>query len=184
MDHLSSTLTTLKDQAKDALWALSAGWSSCVMCQQEAKVKINGRTCELSRITSLNVIDFFPYSSSLLSHNIPAKSSSWGVQLKWNSLNERNQNKVKIIKVLGEGGFSFVYLAQDEGSGVSFIVMSYSMLPSVSKVQSPRNLSGNHCDINMILTPFPTLASIRPQKNPLSNRQRWRQRGHAGSTLR
>ncbi|KAJ3917316.1 Pkinase-domain-containing protein [Lentinula edodes] len=71
MDHLSSTITTLKDQAKDALWALSAGWSSCVMCQQEAKVKINGRT-------------------------------------------------FKIIKVLGEGGFSFVYLAQDEGSGRQF----------------------------------------------------------------
>ncbi|KAJ3993471.1 Pkinase-domain-containing protein [Lentinula boryana] len=71
MDHLSSTLTTLKDQAKDALWALSAGWSSCVMCQQEARVKINGRT-------------------------------------------------FKIIKVLGEGGFSFVYLAQDEGSGRQF----------------------------------------------------------------
>ena len=27
---------------------------------------------------------------------------------------------VKIVKVLGEGGFSFVYLAQDEQSGVSF----------------------------------------------------------------
>lgn len=26
---------------------------------------------------------------------------------------------VKIVKVLGEGGFSFVYLAQDETSGVS-----------------------------------------------------------------
>jgi serine/threonine protein kinase len=26
---------------------------------------------------------------------------------------------VKIVKVLGEGGFSFVYLAQDEASGVS-----------------------------------------------------------------
>jgi serine/threonine protein kinase len=25
---------------------------------------------------------------------------------------------VKIVKVLGEGGFSFVYLAQDEHSGV------------------------------------------------------------------
>ncbi|KAJ4477434.1 Pkinase-domain-containing protein [Lentinula aciculospora] len=73
MDHIyiSSMLGTLKDQAKDALWALSAGWSSCVMCQQEARVKINGRT-------------------------------------------------FKIIKVLGEGGFSFVYLAQDEGSGRQF----------------------------------------------------------------
>ena len=28
---------------------------------------------------------------------------------------------VKIVKVLGEGGFSFVYLAQDELSGVSNI---------------------------------------------------------------
>jgi serine/threonine protein kinase len=28
-------------------------------------------------------------------------------------------NAVNIIKVLGEGGFSFVYLAQDEHSGVS-----------------------------------------------------------------
>ena len=28
---------------------------------------------------------------------------------------------VKIIKVLGEGGFSFVYLAQDEHSGVSIV---------------------------------------------------------------
>ncbi|KAJ7814617.1 kinase-like domain-containing protein [Mycena olivaceomarginata] len=52
-----------KDQTKDAIWALS----SC-LCQQSAKVKINGRT-------------------------------------------------FKINKVLGEGGFSFVYLAQDEHSG-------------------------------------------------------------------
>ena len=29
---------------------------------------------------------------------------------------------VQIVKVLGEGGFSFVYLAQDEGSGVSIVV--------------------------------------------------------------
>ncbi|KAF7316704.1 Pkinase-domain-containing protein [Mycena chlorophos] len=56
----------LVDQAKDALWALS----SCV-CQQSAKIKINGRT-------------------------------------------------FKIIKILGEGGFSFVYLAQDEHSGRQF----------------------------------------------------------------
>ncbi|KAF8573020.1 other/NAK protein kinase [Ramaria rubella] len=59
-------LDSLKDQAKDALWAVS----SCV-CQQSAKVKINGRT-------------------------------------------------FKIVKVLGEGGFSFVYLAQDETSGRQF----------------------------------------------------------------
>ncbi|THV07287.1 other/NAK protein kinase [Dendrothele bispora CBS 962.96] len=59
-------LDNFKDQAKDALWALS----SC-LCQQSAKVKINGRT-------------------------------------------------FNIIKVLGEGGFSFVYLAQDEHSGRQF----------------------------------------------------------------
>ncbi|KAJ7261724.1 other/NAK protein kinase [Mycena haematopus] len=56
----------LQDRAKDALYALS----SC-LCQQSAKVKINGRT-------------------------------------------------FKINKVLGEGGFSFVYLAQDEHSGRQF----------------------------------------------------------------
>lgn len=61
-----NVLDSLKDQAKDAIWALS----SC-LCQQSAKVKINGRT-------------------------------------------------FNIIKVLGEGGFSFVYLAQDETSGRQF----------------------------------------------------------------
>ncbi|KAH7913525.1 protein kinase [Hygrophoropsis aurantiaca] len=64
--QLFSALDSLKDQAKDALWALS----SC-LCQQSAKIKINGRT-------------------------------------------------FNIIKVLGEGGFSFVYLAQDETSGRQF----------------------------------------------------------------
>ncbi|KAF7312489.1 Pkinase-domain-containing protein [Mycena indigotica] len=63
---MSAILHALEDRVKDALWALS----SCV-CQQSAKVKINGRT-------------------------------------------------FKIIKVLGEGGFSFVYLAQDENSGRQF----------------------------------------------------------------
>ncbi|KAF5344304.1 hypothetical protein D9757_012362 [Collybiopsis confluens] len=70
MDQLSRTLETFKDQAKDALWALS-GWGTSCFCSQGASVKINGRT-------------------------------------------------FKIIKVLGEGGFSFVYLAQDEGSGRQF----------------------------------------------------------------
>ncbi|TFK75173.1 Pkinase-domain-containing protein [Pluteus cervinus] len=64
--QLVHALGSLKDQAKDALWALS----SCI-CQQSAKIKINGRTFQ-------------------------------------------------IVKVLGEGGFSFVYLAQDEGSGRQF----------------------------------------------------------------
>ncbi|KAI0077044.1 Pkinase-domain-containing protein [Panus rudis PR-1116 ss-1] len=64
--QLLHALENLKFQAKDAFWALS----SCI-CQESAKVKINGRT-------------------------------------------------FKIIKVLGEGGFSFVYLAQDEHSGRQF----------------------------------------------------------------
>jgi serine/threonine kinase 16 len=64
--QLLRALDSVKDQVKDALWALS----SCI-CHQSAKVKINGRT-------------------------------------------------FNIIKVLGEGGFSFVYLAQDEHSGREF----------------------------------------------------------------
>ncbi|RPD61209.1 Pkinase-domain-containing protein [Lentinus tigrinus ALCF2SS1-7] len=64
--QLLHTLEGIKYQVKDAFWALS----SCI-CQQSAKVKINGRT-------------------------------------------------FKIIRVLGEGGFSFVYLAQDEHSGRQF----------------------------------------------------------------
>ncbi|KAI4525978.1 Pkinase-domain-containing protein [Schizophyllum commune Loenen D] len=63
---LLNAFDNLRDQAKDAIWALS----SC-LCQQSAKIKINGRT-------------------------------------------------FNIIKVLGEGGFSFVYLAQDEHSGRQF----------------------------------------------------------------
>ncbi|KAJ7018800.1 other/NAK protein kinase [Mycena alexandri] len=70
---------SLKDQAKDALWALS----SC-LCQQSAKVKINGRT-------------------------------------------------FKINKVLGEGGFSFVYLAQDEHSGRQF---------ALKKIRCPTGAEG------------------------------------------
>ncbi|KAF8907261.1 kinase-like domain-containing protein [Gymnopilus junonius] len=64
--QLLRSLENFRDQAKDAIWALT----SC-LCQQTAKVKINGRTFQ-------------------------------------------------IIKVLGEGGFSFVYLAQDEHSGRQF----------------------------------------------------------------
>ncbi|KAM6504184.1 other/NAK protein kinase [Amanita muscaria] len=64
--QLVRALESWKDQAKDALLALS----SCV-CQQTATVKINGRAFQ-------------------------------------------------IVKVLGEGGFSFVYLAQDEVSGRQF----------------------------------------------------------------
>jgi len=39
--QLLRTLENLRDQAKDAVWALS----SC-LCQQTPKIKINGRTCE------------------------------------------------------------------------------------------------------------------------------------------
>ncbi|KAJ7168498.1 other/NAK protein kinase [Mycena filopes] len=77
--QLLRAFDTLKDQAKDALWALS----SC-LCQQSAKVKINGRT-------------------------------------------------FKINKVLGEGGFSFVYLAQDEHSGRQF---------ALKKIRCPTGAEG------------------------------------------
>lgn len=82
--QLLHALENIKFQAKDALWALS----SCI-CQQSAKIKINGRTCTCQLIPTL---------WSFIAHSSIA---------------------VQIIKVLGEGGFSFVYLAQDEHSGVS-----------------------------------------------------------------
>ncbi|KAI0319206.1 protein kinase [Amylostereum chailletii] len=70
MDSLPPSLLhafdTLKFHAKDAISAISG----CI-CQQQTKLKINGRTFQ-------------------------------------------------IMKVLGEGGFSFVYLAQDETSGREF----------------------------------------------------------------
>lgn len=37
-----------------------------------------------------------------------------------------NGRSYKIVQILGEGGFSFVYLAQDEQSGVSIKVLSMS----------------------------------------------------------
>jgi hypothetical protein len=37
----------------------------------------------------------------------------------WPRYSLNNSSEDKIVKVLGEGGFSFVYLAQDEASGVS-----------------------------------------------------------------
>ena len=40
-------LENVKDQAKDALYALT----SC-LCRQSAKVKINGRTCQYATATS------------------------------------------------------------------------------------------------------------------------------------
>lgn len=39
-DLILRKLDSLKDQAKDALWAVS----SCI-CKPAAKIKINGRTC-------------------------------------------------------------------------------------------------------------------------------------------
>ncbi|KIM33499.1 hypothetical protein M408DRAFT_155596 [Serendipita vermifera MAFF 305830] len=65
-DSIMRRIDSLRDQAKDALLALT----SCV-CKPAATVKVNGRT-------------------------------------------------YKIVKALGEGGFSFVYLAQDEVTGREF----------------------------------------------------------------
>ncbi|KDR78818.1 hypothetical protein GALMADRAFT_1271408 [Galerina marginata CBS 339.88] len=77
--QLLRAFESFRDQAKDAIWALS----SC-LCQQTPKVKINGRTFQ-------------------------------------------------IIKVLGEGGFSFVYLAQDEHSGRQF---------ALKKIRCPTGAQG------------------------------------------
>ena len=81
--QLLHTFEGIKYQVKDAFWALS----SCI-CQQSAKVKINGRTCKC-----------------IYTEHAPSADDNWNAT-------------VKIIRVLGEGGFSFVYLAQDEHSGV------------------------------------------------------------------
>jgi serine/threonine kinase 16 len=78
---LHHAFETFKYHAKDLLSAISG----CV-CQQQSKLKINGRMCACS-------ITYF-----------------LELKLRWIS--------VRIEKVLGEGGFSFVYLAQDETSGV------------------------------------------------------------------
>lgn len=85
--QLFNLLDSVREQAKDALWALS----SC-LCQQSASVKINGRSCSCS-------LPHQAFMSVVIDKCIPLID--------------------KIIKVLGEGGFSFVYLAQDETSGVS-----------------------------------------------------------------
>ncbi|KAF8813357.1 other/NAK protein kinase [Phlegmacium glaucopus] len=77
--QLFRAFENFRDQAKDAIWALS----SC-LCQQTPAVKINGRTFQ-------------------------------------------------IIKVLGEGGFSFVYLAQDEHSGRQF---------ALKKIRCPTGAQG------------------------------------------
>ncbi|CAG8591468.1 1804_t:CDS:2 [Acaulospora colombiana] len=65
-DSILSRFDSLKEQAKDAIWALAG----CA-CKPAATVKVNGR-------------------------------------------------KYKIVRALGEGGFSFVYLAQDETTGREF----------------------------------------------------------------
>lgn len=65
---------------------------------------------------------------------------------------------VQIVKVLGEGGFSFVYLAQDEVSGVS------------------------SCHALLFALPFSSsAATIRVEDNTLSNRLRRCQTGYARS---
>lgn len=53
--QLIRTLETLRDQAKDAVWALS----SC-LCQQTPKIKINGRTCKLLNFIPLESLCFLP----------------------------------------------------------------------------------------------------------------------------
>jgi serine/threonine kinase 16 len=47
------------------------------------------------------------------------------VAVHWSGTATQTNHAVKIVTVLGEGGFSFVYLAQDEISGVSVLSCSY-----------------------------------------------------------
>jgi serine/threonine protein kinase len=68
-----------------------------------------------------------------------------------------------IVKVLGEGGFSFVYLAQDENSGVCFGVCVKVVRANISLGRAAAH----------------RIASIRTQKNTLSNGYRWRTAGYA-----
>jgi serine/threonine kinase 16 len=86
MDQLPQSwlvaLDRIKFHAKDAISTVTG----CV-CQQQNKLKINGRTCAFHIV--------------LLHLNIVTLICS-----------------VNILRVLGEGGFSFVYLVQDEASGV------------------------------------------------------------------
>ena len=60
VSQLYLALDTLKDQAKDALWAVS----SCV-CQQSAKVKINGRTCAFVDLHDWGAEDVLPDQNCL-----------------------------------------------------------------------------------------------------------------------
>jgi len=88
-DSILRRFDSLRDQAKDALLAMT----SCV-CKPAATVKVNGRTCTYT------------------GHLMPLFLD--GVHA-----NPHFSHSDKIIKALGEGGFSFVYLAQDEVTGVS-----------------------------------------------------------------
>ena len=61
---------------------------------------------------------------------IQAKNQRSDVCVRDHFTSDRSENSteftlVKIVKVLGEGGFSFVYLAQDEASGVSELSRAY-----------------------------------------------------------
>ena len=87
---LHHALENIKYHAKDILSVISG-----CMCQQQSRLKINGRMCTYPTITR--------------------------------QPEARTQRNflVKIVKVLGEGGFSFVYLAQDEASGVSASLCDY-----------------------------------------------------------
>jgi hypothetical protein len=60
----------------------------------------------------------------LVPATIQAKNQRSDVCVRDHFTPDRSENStgftlVKVVKVLGEGGFSFVYLAQDEASGVS-----------------------------------------------------------------
>lgn len=77
-----------------------------------------------SRISSIMPRTYYPPSLvACTSQNPESKSTAGCVRTRHTLISSEDSNEwnlpVKILKVLGEGGFSFVYLAQDEVSGVS-----------------------------------------------------------------
>lgn len=77
-----------------------------------------------SRISSIMPRIYYPPSLvACTSQNPESKSTAGCVRTRHTLISSEDSNEwnlpVKILKVLGEGGFSFVYLAQDEVSGVS-----------------------------------------------------------------
>lgn len=124
---LSQLLLGVLDAVKEQAKEAILAVSSC-LCQRSAQVKINGRTCEWHSLSRIHGTDA-----------------------------ERPNCLVNVIKVLGEGGFSFVYLAQDDASGVRGSCSTSDLTVSLTVVAE----------------------TVCAQKDQMSHRFRGRQGGHA-----